>query len=189
MTRQEETLAEIARGLERLGISYMVIGGLANAVWGEPRSTLDIDLTIAADTSRAARISAELRPEFEALVEDPQGFVEETRVLPLESRTGVRVDLVFGLLPFELEAIDRATRLPVADTRISFCTAEDLILLKIVSTRERDRSDVRGILRRRLGELDLDYLEPRIEELADLLSRPQIARDWSAWKAEAEGDT
>ena len=35
-------------------------------------------------------------------------------------------------------------------------------------------ADVQGILRRRLRELDLDYLEPRIEELSNLLSRPEI---------------
>lgn len=43
----------------------MIIGGLANAVWGEPRATLDIDATISADTSDANRIASLLsRPEI-----------------------------------------------------------------------------------------------------------------------------
>ena len=33
----------IADVLSGIGIPYMVIGGMANAVWGEPRATLDID--------------------------------------------------------------------------------------------------------------------------------------------------
>ena len=61
-----------------------------------------------------------------------------------------------------------------------FCTPEDLILLKIVSERERDRADVRGIARRQKGRLDLDYLEPRVRELAELLERPGIGTLWES---------
>jgi hypothetical protein len=42
VTSQEEALASLAQLLERHQLAYMVIGGLANAVWGEPRATLDI---------------------------------------------------------------------------------------------------------------------------------------------------
>jgi hypothetical protein len=162
----------------------MIIGGLANAVWGEPRATLDIDVTISADTSESSRIATLLESDFRALVSDPEAFVEETRVLPLESRMGVRVDLIFGLLPFEREAVQRARPVPVADREIRFCTPEDLILLKIISRREKDQADAQAILRRRFSELDLDYLEPRIEELSELLSRPEILQTWDRWKAE-----
>lgn len=185
MTRQEEALVGLSRRLEELRIPYMVIGGLANAVWGEPRSTLDIDATIAADTSETLRITAGLEPEFKTLVSEPESFVHETRVLPLQSRSGVRVDLIFGLLPFEREAVERSRLVKFAQTEIRFCTPEDLILLKIISTRDQDRADVQGIIRRRFSELDLDYLEPRIEELSELLTRPEIVLNWSRWKAEA----
>jgi len=42
VTSQEETLVALARRLDEHQIPYMIIGGLANAVWGEPRATLDI---------------------------------------------------------------------------------------------------------------------------------------------------
>jgi len=50
----------------------MIIGGLANAVCGEPRATLDIDVTISADTSDARRIATLLEGDFRALVSDPE---------------------------------------------------------------------------------------------------------------------
>jgi len=184
VTLQEEALVALARYLGEHRIPYMIIGGLANAVWGEPRATLDIDVTVAAKTSQVLEIAAALDRDFRVLVTDPESFVKETRVLPLESRSGVRVDLIFGLLPFEREAIKRAKLVPVAHEEIRFCTPEDLILLKIISRRDQDQADVRGILRRRFPELDLEYLEPRIEELGDLLSRPEILESWSRWKAE-----
>lgn len=189
MTSQEETLASLARLLEDAQIDYMIIGGLANAVWGEPRATLDIDVTVSADTVDASRIATLLETEFRVLVSDPPSFVEETRVLPLQSHTGVRVDLIFGLLPFEREAVARARSVEVAGREIRFCTPEDLILLKIISQREKDQADVQGILRHRFRELDLGYLEPRIGELSELLSRPEIWQNWSGWKAEIQENT
>jgi hypothetical protein len=46
MTTLERTLLELARTLTNNGIPYMIIGGMANAVWGEPRATLDIDVVV-----------------------------------------------------------------------------------------------------------------------------------------------
>ena len=186
MTTQEHALAGLASLLEQLEIPYMVIGGLANAVWGEPRATLDIDVTIwVADAelpSTIERVTAVLA----ALVIDPAEFVLQTRVLPLESPEGVRIDLIFGMLPFEEEAIRRAIPISVGSVPVRFCTAEDLVLHKVVSDRERDQADARGIVLRRLAGLDLGYLEPRIAELARLLERPGILESWQAWKSEAE---
>ena len=39
----EQLLEAIAQGLERLGIPYMLIGGQAVLLYGEPRLTRDID--------------------------------------------------------------------------------------------------------------------------------------------------
>jgi hypothetical protein len=44
----EQLLEAIARGLERLSIPYMLIGGQAVLLYGEPRLTCDIDITLGA---------------------------------------------------------------------------------------------------------------------------------------------
>ena len=46
MTALERALLELAQTLTNNRIPYMIIGGMANAVWGEPRATLDIDVTV-----------------------------------------------------------------------------------------------------------------------------------------------
>ncbi len=38
-------LTNLARRLDVAGVPYMVIGGLANALWGAPRETVDINVT------------------------------------------------------------------------------------------------------------------------------------------------
>src|SRR6266545_2094552 len=46
MTLLDRAVHEISSVLESLHIPYMVIGGIANAIWGEPRATVDVDVTV-----------------------------------------------------------------------------------------------------------------------------------------------
>lgn len=177
MTSQENALVLLARVLDAAGMPYMIIGGMANAIWGVPRATLDVDATVWTDGDPADAIGVFDGP-FRVRPAEPRAFVAQTRVLPLETPAGVRVDVVFGLLPFEQEAIGRAISRRVAGHVVRFCTAEDLLLLKLVSTRQRDRDDVRGLLEVRASSLDRTYLDPRVRELAEVLERPQILEDY-----------
>ena len=174
MTQLESALLEIASILDDLRVPYMLIGGLAVSLWGEPRSTLDIDLSLwvepAEFDSIVAAISARVRP----LPQDALVFARETRVLPVVSSQGVRADLVFAALPQELEAIRRAQPMPVGSSMVNVASVEDLILMKLVSEREKDAEDARRLLLRFKGKIDRDYLEPRLTELAEALSRPGI---------------
>jgi hypothetical protein len=181
MNAQEAALIAIAERLESLGIPYMVIGGMANVVWGEPRATLAIDVTIWVDEGDIDSLPGRLADHFILLPDNPGDFIRQTRVLPLETAAGVRIDVIFGLLPFEQAAIARSVSRTVAGKPIRFCTAEDLVLHKIISEREQDLRDVQGILRRRSPEMDRDYLDPRVQELAEALERPDIWRNYERW--------
>lgn len=187
MTSQEDALGSLARALDALSIPYMVIGGHANAVWGAPRSTVDIDVTLWLDESRISDLIEALAPCFFPRVADPAAFVRDTRVLPVATKSGLGADLIFGMLPFEDEAIRRARPIAIGGYEVRFCTPEDLILLKIVSDREQDLADIRGVVRLQGERLDLEYLEIRIEELADLLERPQILAFWRSARDEGLG--
>jgi len=63
MTSLERALIKLAQTLSDNGIPYMIIGGMANAVWGEPRATLDIDLNYLEPRIRELAIALE-RPEI-----------------------------------------------------------------------------------------------------------------------------
>lgn len=181
MNLLEAALLALHDAFDVLSLPYMVIGGLANAQWGVPRATVDVDLTVWAEESAVSKAVDALCTRFPPLPQDPRSFVQATRVLPLDVG-GIRADVLFGLLPFEREAIRRAVCRTVSGRPIRFCTAEDLILLKVVSERERDLEDVRGILKVQRGKLDTAYLEPRLRELAALLDRPGIWEDYLRWR-------
>ena len=185
MTSQENALAKITAFLEQQHVPYMVIGGMANLIWGEPRATLDVDVTVLVPQPAIDGFIESVGRDYTILVQDPSGFVRDTRVLPVSSQSGIRIDLIFGLLPFEEEAVRRAVPVEAAGRSIRVCTAEDLILMKMISDRPRDLADARAIVRRRILALDLGYLEPRVLEMASLMERDDIATRWREWKAEA----
>lgn len=56
-----------------------------------------------------------------------------------------------------------------------------VILMKIISERPRGVADAEAIVRRRIGDLDLAYFEPRIRELATALESDAILNRWRTW--------
>lgn len=92
----------------------MIIRGMANAVWGEPRATLDIDATVWVTDDDLDETITMLEKVFQPLVSNPREFILDTRLLPLETEQGVPIDLIFGTLPYEHEAIIRAVELTSA---------------------------------------------------------------------------
>jgi len=83
MTQLEEALLEVSAILDELRIPYMLIGGLDVAQWEEPRSTLDIDITVWVEPERLDRSVSELCLRLAPKPKDPPAFVRETRVLPM----------------------------------------------------------------------------------------------------------
>jgi hypothetical protein len=81
--------------------------------WGEPRATLDVDLSVLVPDTELTVVLEQLPSD---LVSRPSQsvleFIERTRVLPLRHASGVDVDLVFAVLPFEDEALNGRSRCP-----------------------------------------------------------------------------
>lgn len=54
MNPREHAAAELHLFFQQLGVSYAIIGGVAVQIWGEPRFTQDVDLTVAAPLDEPA---------------------------------------------------------------------------------------------------------------------------------------
>jgi hypothetical protein len=153
----------------------MVIGGQAVLLYGEPRLTRDIDVTLGVGTDRLNSVLAllgeiPLRP----LPPDLEVFVGRTMVLPaLHEASGVRVDLIFSFTPFEHEAIARARAVPLGGQQVRFASPEDVIILKIFAGRPRDLEDVAAIVRNQ-PELDRAYIRRWLEEFDAGSEKPEF---------------
>ncbi len=155
----EKVLARLAASLDAHKLPYMIIGGQAVLLYGEPRLTRDIDITLGAGTDRLEDLFVVVEElNFRLLPEDTQMFVRETMVLPaLDESTGIRIDFIFSYTAYEIQAIKRARRVTILDQKINFAAPEDLIIHKIFAHRARDLEDVKSILLK-LPQIDTGYI-------------------------------
>ncbi|MFN3480222.1 MAG: nucleotidyl transferase AbiEii/AbiGii toxin family protein [Thermodesulfovibrionales bacterium] len=161
----EELLSRLGRSLEDKEIPYMIIGGQAVLLYGEPRLTRDIDITLGISTDRLKDIIQIIEDiPLKILPEDVYEFVGKTMVLPaFHEDTGIRVDFIFSFTPYEQEAIQRARVVLIKGTDVKFASPEDVIIHKIFAGRPRDIEDVRGIILKN-PKLDLRYIEGWLKE-------------------------
>jgi len=155
----EELLARIAAGLSSCNLPYMIIGGQAVLLYGEPRLTKDIDITLGINIDRLDDLLSIVNGlSLAPLPEDVPLFVQKTMVLPvLERSTGIRVDFIFSFTPYETQAIARARKVILSGQEVCFASREDLILHKIFAGRPRDLEDVRILILKNPG-IDLPYI-------------------------------
>ncbi|MCI0434399.1 MAG: nucleotidyltransferase family protein [Gemmatimonadetes bacterium] len=155
----EALIARIAAALQARNIPFMLIGGQAVLLHGEPRLTQDIDITLGVSPDRLQTVlDACTSAQLTALPEDVPGFVRDTFVLPAAAASGIRVDFIFSTTPYEAVAIDRAVTVEICGTAVPFATAEDLVLHKLFAGRPRDIEDAKGVVRRKGDGLDWEYL-------------------------------
>jgi len=191
MNKLDDALKDIQNFLKARGIPYMIIGGIGNLVWGEPRMTVDIDITVHISESNERDFIKEAGSKFKVLVGNPDEFVKKTRVLPIEITENVRGDIIFTGLEYEKMAIGRAVEVEISkNIKVRVCTAEDLIIYKAISEREKDWQDIEGILLRSGVLLDKKYLINWLSEFASALDKPGIQKRFEGlWKeiVETEG--
>jgi Nucleotidyl transferase AbiEii toxin, Type IV TA system len=169
-------LARITSALAQWGLRFMVVGGQAVLLHGEPRLTQDIDITLAASTDRLDDVlAASEAAGFTPLPGDVRAFVAETFVLPAaDPVTGARVDFIFSNTSYEQIAVARAQAVQLGGAAVPFATAEDLLLLKLFAGRPRDIEDAEGIVRRKGTQLDWLYINRWATEFAQVRGREHL---------------
>lgn len=153
--------------LERAAAPYLVIGGLAVAVVGEPRMTGDIDVVAYVDLERAEELIAEAIAAGFAAAEDERERLHQTGTLRF-SKGSFQLDIILASLPFEDAARARARPGRLFGRRVPLPTPEDLILFKVLAGRDKDLVDAVGVARRHLASLDRAYLTATLDEICDL---------------------
>jgi predicted nucleotidyltransferase len=144
----ERLLKKIALQLKKASIPYMVIGGQAVLLYGEPRLTRDIDIAMGMGVDGLDRVK-KIIPTIglKSLVQKEKEFVERNRVLPtIDKKSGIRVDFIFSFSPYERQAIERAKDIKLGRTSVRYASLEDVVVHKVIAGRARDLEDVRSIL-------------------------------------------
>ena len=150
------------------GWQSCVIGGLAVQRWGDPRQTRDVDLTLLTGLGGEERFIDPLLAQYKGRLPDARRLAVEHRVLLVESRDGIPIDIALSGLPFEARVIARSTPFDFEPgATVSTCAAEDLVVLKAFAGRVQDWLDVEGIIVRQGPMLNRALV---LEELGPLLA-------------------
>jgi len=171
----------VARTLESLGIRYVIGGSVASSFYGEPRSTLDLDIMIDANETAVRALADALKGEFYVDADAAAEAVQHRSTFnAIHLASAMKVDFFIAEDRDAVrEQLDRRQPLAFEDAVLWFYAPEDIIVRKLAWFRmggevsERQWNDVTSMLRVLRGRLNEDHLERAAQEfdVADLLLR------------------
>jgi len=174
-----EVLRRISGALDHAGIAYMLTGSFASAHHGAPRSTLDIDIVIAANPEQLRTFlkSLPISEYYADLDAALEAHKRESLFNVIDLATGWKIDLIIRKSrAFSQEEFGRRQLVNVQSTPFFVARAEDVVIAKLewskLSQSQRQIEDVATILRLRWESLDRPYLERWISEL-------NLSEQWS----------
>ena len=183
----KDLIVRIARALKKSSLPYMIIGGQAVLLYGTPRMTNAIDITLGINVDELEIVLGVVKEvSLHVLPEDFKTFVEKTLVLPTkDSNTGIRVDFIFSFSSYERQAIQRARSVSFEDGVVMFASVEDLIIHKIFAGRPRDLEDVHSIIMKN-PDFDREYTRKWLKEFDRSMESSNFTRLFERLVREAE---
>ena len=173
-------MRRVVRALNRSGLRYALTGGVAASYYGRPRTTLDLDVLVAARESELARLAKSLT---DAGIKS--GTSELSRVWRSKYRIATLLDVQS---PHRLDVIFTDQRLerkpgPILGAHTYYQTAESLVLSKLRMIKatvqpERaatDRQDIKAILK--AAHVNLASLRRRARAQGTLELLGELASD------------
>jgi hypothetical protein len=181
-----EVLDSLQASFEALDASWYVFGAQAALVHGAVRMTADVDVTVfPGDHTTEALVQALEGHGFELRVADAD-FVRDTRVLPLvHLATGINADVVLGGPGIEELFCSRAESADLGGITVPVATAEDVVAMKILSGRPKDRDDVVAIIAAQGPALNHNRVRETLELLEKALDRSDLVEELERARIEA----
>jgi hypothetical protein len=175
-------LTALQRLMARFDNQGIIIGGIAASLLGRPRLTADVDAMLLLSIKELPLLMEVAAQEgLVPRITDAQDFARRHRVLLLRHQeSGINVDISLGLLPFEIEAVERSIVYQVGPLAIRLPTPEDLIIFKAIAHRPQDLLDIQAILESH-PHLDRKRIERWVREFAQLLEMPEVWDDIAPW--------
>lgn len=158
----EETLKSLSSFLAKERIPYVILGGIAVLIYGEPRLTADVDVNIILDKHKINDFLNKARKyHFYPLGKETEKIAGQAGVILLQyvsQKLKIKVDVIIAENELEFAAIERGKIKKIGLLKVKFISPEDLIVHKMASTRPRDAQDVQGIILRQRKKIDIRYI-------------------------------
>lgn len=161
--------------LQSRGYRYAIIGGIALTYWGVVRTTYDVDIKVLVPRLDYGTVRSELQSAF--LSPARQTAPQNPLIVSVDVH-GVIVDFLLALPGYEELIIERAELGSLGGWSAWICSAEDLIIQKVVAGRSKDWLDVESLLATRRDRLDTSYIEDWLGQFAEALSKPELLSEF-----------
>ena len=151
-----------------------IIGGVALARWGHPRTTADVDANLLTGFGKEEEFIDLLLDEFTPRISDSKQFALQSRVLLLQASNAIGLDIALGGLPFEENLASRASKYDYGEgVSLLTASAEDLVVLKAFASRPQDWIDIEGVLIRQGDSLNWQLILEELTPLCELKEAPE----------------
>ena len=151
----------------------VIIGGIAASLLGTPRYTVDLDAVVLLsikDIPALLQVAAE--QGIEPRIAGAEAFARKNRVVLLRHvSSGTDIDISLGILPFEVELVERSSAVEVGPIQLRLPTPEDLIILKAVAHRPKDLADIQAVAASH-PNLDKERIRFWVEQFGEILDQP-----------------
>jgi predicted nucleotidyltransferase len=87
--------------------------------------------------------------------------------------SGTDIDLSLGILPFEVEMVERSRIVDLGAIQLRLPTPEDLIIMKAVAHRPKDLADIQAIAASH-PDLDKARIQFWVEQFGEALDLPDL---------------
>ena len=156
----------------------IIIGGVAVSLLSQPRLTADADAMLLLSLDDLPQLVEKAQTfGLTPRIPDTIPFARQSRVVLLtHEASGIHVDISLGLLPFEVEAVERSEEFQAGSLRLRLPMPEDLIILKAVARRPKDMLDIAAIVAAH-PNLDTSRIAFWVQQFADLLEMPELWGD------------
>jgi hypothetical protein len=169
-----ELLIALAPVANRWGRWY-VFGAQAVILYGVPRLSADVDVTLALEPDAPDRFVVDMAAAgFSLRIDDPD-FVRRTRVMPfIHTSTGMPLDVVLAGSGLEDEFLARARQTDVHGTMLPVIDLADLIIAKVLAGRPKDIDDARALWRLHGRTVDADRIRRTLRLLEEALAQGDL---------------
>lgn len=168
--------SEIQQSFSERNWKFCFIGGIALLRWGEPRLTLDIDISLFTGFGNEESYIDLLIAQYKSRISNAKEFALSNRVLLLQSEDGIGIDIALAGLPFEKQIIENSSIFEFTkDCKLLTCSPDDLIILKAFADRYKDWADIESIIKTH-KDLNQKYILKYLKPLCKIKESPEILK-------------
>jgi hypothetical protein len=168
------TLFEEAASLQKMlldeGLDFFFLGGISLQIWGQPRLTTDIDLTVFTELINEDERIKWFLSRFKPLIGTEASslqFARQKRVLLLQTQSKTEIDVMLGAMADINEEFRRSSYQQFTPTvSLKICSADSLIALKTVAGRSQDFVDIETVIIKQ-DAIDWQYIEGYLEQVTE----------------------